>query len=85
MPIEEIADLVQIGELLGSISIWGRLRLSQKRPLGDTSDDIWSFQQVKIISDLFRTSYSYLPRPTRVKPKQKEVSHFAGERDRQNG
>jgi len=40
MPIEEIADLVQIGELLGSISIWGRLRLSQKRPLGDTSDEI---------------------------------------------
>jgi len=42
--------------------------ISELWRLGDT-DDLSETQKSKIITDLFRISYFYLHRPSRVKPK----------------
>ena len=42
--------------------------ISQFGPFGDMSDGITMFQQLKIITDLFSISQSYLGRSVLVKP-----------------
>ena len=43
--------------------------------LCDLSDEITIPKPIRIITDLCRISFSYLPRPNKVKPKLKQVSH----------